>query len=119
MTYVDGFVIPVPEANKSAYERMAAKAAPIFIEHGALQVVENWGDDLPKGTTTDFWMAVKAEEGETIVFSWITWPSKEAREKGNATVMADPRFAEMMGSNVFNGKRMIFSGFQTIVDVKG
>jgi uncharacterized protein YbaA (DUF1428 family) len=119
MTYVDGFVIPVPEANKGAYERMAALAAPIFVEHGAVHVVENWGDDLPKGETTDFWRAVKAEEGETIVFSWITWPSKEARDAGNAAVMTDPRFSEMMGSNVFDGKRMIFIGFQTIVDVKG
>ena len=118
MSYVDGFVIPVPEANKQAYNEMAAKAAPIFIEHGAIHVVENWGDDLAKGETTDFYMAVKAEEGETVVFSWITWPSKEARNAGNDAAMKDERFAEMMGNNVFNGKRMIYSGFENIVDVK-
>jgi uncharacterized protein YbaA (DUF1428 family) len=119
MTYVDGFIIPVPRANKATYEEMAALAAPIFIEHGAVHVVENWGDDVAKGETTDYFMAVKAEEDENIVFSWISWPDKETRDKGNESAMADARFAAMMGSNVFDGKRMIYSGFQTIVDVKG
>jgi uncharacterized protein YbaA (DUF1428 family) len=119
MTYVDGFVIPVKETNKEAYREMAAIAAPIFIEHGALHVVENWGEDVIKGHTTDYFRAVKAEEGENIVFSWITWPSKEARDAGNTAAMADERFTAMMGSTIFDGKRMIFSGFQTIVDVKG
>lgn len=118
MNYVDGFIIPVPEGKKEDYRRMAAMAAPIFIEHGATEVVENWGDDLLKGHTTDFYMAVKAQEGETVVFSWITWPSKEARDAGNAAAMADERFNDMMGNEVFDGKRMVFSGFQTIVNVK-
>lgn len=118
MSYVDGYLIPVPEANREAYAKMATFAAPIFIEHGALSVVENWGDDLMKGETTDFFMAVKAEPGENVVFSWITWPSKQARDAGNAAAMADPRFEEFEGTNVFNGKRMIYSGFQTIVDMK-
>ena len=116
MTYVDGFVIPVPEANKHAYMEMAAKAAPIFIEHGALHVVENWGDDVAKGETTDFYMAVKAEAGETVVFSWITWPSKEARNAGNDAAMKDARFAEMMGNNVFDAKRMIYGGFELMLE---
>ena len=118
MTYVDGFVIPVHESKKDAYRAMAAKAAPIFIEHGALAVVENWGDDLMKGHTTDYYRAVQAGEGESVVFSWITWPSKEARDAGNAAAMADERFDDMMGQDVFDGKRMIFSGFQTIVSVE-
>ena len=116
MTYVDGFLIPVPEAKKDDYRRMAEMAAPIFIEYGALHVSENWGDDLMKGKTTDFYMAVKAEEGENIVFSWITWPDKETRDRGNKAAMEDPRFKEWEGVEVFDGKRMIFSGFSNLVD---
>jgi uncharacterized protein YbaA (DUF1428 family) len=119
MTYVDGFVIPVPHRNKAAYEKLAAFAAPIFIEYGAIHVVENWGDDLMKGEVTDFYKAANAEDDENIVFSWITWPDKAARDKGNERAMADERFTEMMGNDIFSGKRMIYSGFQTIVDVKG
>lgn len=118
MTYVDGFLIPVPEAKKDDYRRMAEMAAPIFIEYGALHVSENWGDDLMKGKTTDFYMAVKAEEGENIVFSWITWPDKETRDRGNRAAMEDPRFKEWEGVEVFDGKRMIFSGFSNFVDQK-
>lgn len=118
MTYVDGYLIPVKNENREAYREMAQKAAPIFIEHGALHVVETWGDDLMRGKTTDFFMAVKAEEDENVVFSWISWPDKEARDKGNKASMEDPRFEEMFGTEVFDGKRMIYSGFQTIVDHK-
>lgn len=118
MTYVDGFIIPVPEGKKELYRQLAAFAAPIFIEHGALHVVETWGDDLMRGKTTDFYMAVKAEEGETVVFSWIVWPSKDARDAGNKAAMEDERFTEAMGKDIFDGKRMVFSGFSTIVDVK-
>ncbi|MCW3836637.1 DUF1428 domain-containing protein [Sphingomonas canadensis] len=115
MTYVDGFVAPVRVENKQAYIEMAAKAAPIFREHGALRIVECWGHDVPRGKTTDFFMAVKAEEGENVVFSWITWPSKEVRDAGWAKVMADERMkppAEMP----FDGKRMFWGGFETMVD---
>lgn len=118
MTYVDGYLIPVPESKKDEYRAMAEFAAPIFIEHGALHVVETWGDDLMRGKTTDFFMAVKADEGENVVFSWIVWPSKEARDKANKAVMEDERFKEWEGKEVFDGKRMIYSGFQTIVDLK-
>jgi uncharacterized protein YbaA (DUF1428 family) len=118
MPYVDGYVIPVKNANKEAYRAMAAMAAPVFIDHGALHVVENWGDDVPRGKTTDFWMAVKAEEGECVVFSWITWPSKEARDAGNAAAMADERLRDIGGMDLFDGKRIVFSGFQTIVEAK-
>ena len=115
MTYVDGFILPVPQDKKDAYRQMAATAAPIFREYGALHVMECWGNDLPRGKTTDFFMAVKAEENENVVFSWIVWPSKEARDTGWEKVMADERMkppAEMP----FDGKRMFWGGFEPIVD---
>ena len=115
MSYVDGFVIPVPTENKEAYRKLAADAAVIFRDHGALHVVECWGDDVPDGKVTDFRGAVKAEAGETVVFSWIVWPSKAARDEGNAKVMADPRM-DMGAEMPFDGKRMIFGGFEPIVD---
>lgn len=115
MAYVDGFIIPVREENREKYRAMADRAAPIFLEHGALEVVENWGDDLMRGKTTDFYMAVKAEPGETVVFSWITWPSRAARDAGNAACEADERFNDMMCSDVFDSQRMVYSGFETIV----
>ncbi|MDE2437266.1 MAG: DUF1428 domain-containing protein, partial [Sphingomonadales bacterium] len=74
--------------------------------------------NLIRGETTDFYMAVKAEPGENVVFSWITWPSREARDHGNKAAMADPRFAEFAPNEIFNGKRMIFSGFQNMLDVR-
>lgn len=118
MTYVDGFLIPVPQAHQAEYRRMAELAAAVFIENGALHVSENWGDDLMKGETTDFFRAVKAQDGENVVFSWITWPDRETRDRGNKAAMEDSRFAEFENTNVFDGKRMIFSGFQNMVDRK-
>ena len=91
MTYIDGFVVPVPADKKEAYRAMAAKAEPIFREYGATRLVECWGDDVPDGKVTDFKRAVKAEPGEIVVFSWIVWPSKAVRDEGNKTMMADPR----------------------------
>lgn len=114
MSYVDGFVIPVPTGNKEAYRELAAKAAPIFLEHGATRVVECWGDDVPDGKVTDFRRAVSAAEGEVVVFSWIVWPSKSARDEGNKKVMADPRMK--MDGAPFDGKRMIFGGFSMLFD---
>jgi len=117
MTYVDGFVIPVPEGKKQAYLEMAEKAAPIFREDGALSVVECWGDDLPEGKVTDFHKAVKAEEGENVVFSWITWPSKQVRDAGNAKAMADERMIMDDNADIpFDMKRIFFGGFETIVE---
>ena len=117
MSYVDGFVIPVPSDKKEAFLRMAAMAAPIFKEHGATRVVECWGDDVPDGKVTDFKGAVKAEPGETVVFSWIVWPSKEVRDAGNKKVMEDPRM-KPDGDMPFDGKRMIFGGFSVLVDTE-
>jgi uncharacterized protein YbaA (DUF1428 family) len=118
MTYVDGFVIPVPAGNRQAYKDVAAMAAPIWIEHGALRVVETWADDIKPGKTNDFRTAVIAEEGEEVVFSWIEWPSREARDAGNAKVMADPRMNFEGQEMPFSGARLIFGGFTTLLDVK-
>jgi len=116
--YIDGFVIPVPAGKKQAYRDLAAKAAPIFKEHGATQVVECWGDDVPDGKVTDFKGAVKAKGDESVVFSWIVWPSKEVRDKGNKKVMEDPRMKP--GPDMpFDGQRMIMGGFEVMVDTKG
>ncbi|MAP19277.1 MAG: DUF1428 domain-containing protein [Aurantimonas coralicida] len=115
MEYVDGFVVPVPAANKDAYREMAVKFAPLFKEFGALRMVECWGDDVPDGKVTDFRRAVQAEEGEVVVFSWITWPDKATRDAGMKRVMEDPRM-QPGGDMPFDGKRMIFGGFQVILD---
>jgi uncharacterized protein YbaA (DUF1428 family) len=116
MTYVDGFVLAVPTANRAAYQKMAEDAAVLFKEFGALKVVECWGDDVPEGKLTSFPMAVKCEENETVVFSWIVWPSREARDRGNKLVMEDPRMKPYMESCPFDGKRMIYGGFEMIVE---
>ncbi|WP_404336985.1 DUF1428 domain-containing protein [Sphingomonas sp. MMS12-HWE2-04] len=115
MSYIDGFVAPVREEKKQAYLDMAAKAAPIFREYGALRVVEGWGNDLPHGKTTDFFLAVKAEDGENVVFSWIVWPDKATRDAGWEKVMADERM-KPEGDMPFDGKRMFWGGFDPIVD---
>ncbi|HET7308366.1 MAG TPA: DUF1428 domain-containing protein [Gammaproteobacteria bacterium] len=114
MNYVDGFVVPVPADKKQAYLDSARKALPLFKEYGATRHVECWGDDVPDGKVTDFRRAVKAEDDEVIVFSWIEWPSKEARDAGMKKVMEDPRLG--VTDMPFDGKRMIFGGFQTIMD---
>jgi len=116
MSYVDGFLIAVPSGNKEAFRKQAANAAPVFLENGATRVVECWGDDVPDGKLTDFRRAVKAEEGEVVVFSWIEWPSKEARDAGMEKVMADPRMSPESMGDVFDGKRMIFGGFAPLLD---
>jgi uncharacterized protein YbaA (DUF1428 family) len=116
--YVDGFVIPVPADRKEEYREMAVKVAPVFIEHGAERIVECWGDDVPHGKTTDFYGAVKAEEGETVVFSWIIWPSREARDSGNARLMEDERM-KPSGEAPFDMKRLIYGGFEPLLDVGG
>ncbi len=114
MSYVDGFVVPVPADKREAYLKVAAAAAPIFKEHGALRIVECWGHDIPDGEVTDFKKAVKAEEAENVVFSWIVWPSKEARDAGNKKVMSDPRLTGM--EMPFDGKRMFWGGFEMFID---
>jgi uncharacterized protein YbaA (DUF1428 family) len=116
MDYVDGFVAPVSTAKREEYREFAEKAAAIFRKHGALRVVECWGDDVPQGKLTSFPLAVKLEPGETAVFSWITWPSRAARDEGMKSAMAEPSFQPGANPMPFDGKRMIFGGFQMIVD---
>ena len=113
MNYLDGFVAAVPLAKKEAFVKHATDAAVVFKEYGALNVVESWGDDVPEGQLTSFPMAVKLEAGETVVFSWIQWPSKAVRDSAWEKIMADPR---MQNTEMpFDGKRMIYGGFQIIM----
>lgn len=115
MNYVDGYVIAVPTANKATYLAMAEKMAGLFKENGAINVVECWGDDVPPGKLTSFPLAVKAEANETVVFSWITWPSKEVRDAGMKKAMEDPRMGSPDDPMPFDGKRMIFGGFTVLL----
>jgi uncharacterized protein YbaA (DUF1428 family) len=114
MTYVDGFVIPVPSDKKDGYKKVASDVWPIFKEHGALRVVECWGDDVPDGKVTDFKRAVQAEANENVVFSWIIWPSKAVRDDAHKKIFEDSRMKSM--EMPFDGKRMIFGGFEILLD---
>ena len=116
MSYVDGFLIPVPASKKKEFMAQAAKMAPIFKELGAKRVVECWGDDVPDGKVTDFKGAVKAKDDEIVVFSWVEYPSKEVRDAANKRMREDSRMKEMGEHMPFDGKRMIFGGFAPILD---
>ncbi|MGL4766870.1 MAG: DUF1428 domain-containing protein [Formosimonas sp.] len=117
MNYIDGFVTPVPSDKKDEYLKHAQTAADLLKEHGALRLVECWGDDVPEGKLTSFSMSVQRQENEIVVFSWMVWPSKEARDAGWEAAMADPRMADFGQNMPFDGKRMIYGGFQVILDV--
>jgi uncharacterized protein YbaA (DUF1428 family) len=114
MAYIDGFVTAVPIAGKQAYIDHVRAAAPVFKEHGALRIVEAWGDDVPAGKVTDFRRAVQAQDEEAVLFSWIEWPSREIRDEAMRKVLADSRILNL--EVPFDGKRMIFGGFQPIFD---
>ena len=116
MTCVDGFVAAVPAANKDAYRKHAEAAAKVFKEHGALSMVECWGDDVPEGEVTSFPKAVDCRSDETVCFSWILWPSREVRNEAMPKIMADPRLHPDANPMPFDGKRMIYGGFEVIVD---
>ena len=118
MTYVEGFVAAVPTANKEAYRKHAADAAPLFREFGASRMVENWGDDVPRGKVTDFQGAVQAKDDETVVFSWFEYPDKATRDAANQKMMSDSRMKGMGETMPFDGKRMIMGGFDSIIDEK-
>jgi uncharacterized protein YbaA (DUF1428 family) len=115
--YVDGFVLPVPIAQLAAYRRMARTASKVWMEHGALSYRECVADDVKPGKSTSFPQAVKLKDGETVIFAWVTYPSRRARDRINAKVVADPRLAAMMDPQAmpFDGKRMSWGGFKTIV----
>ena len=115
MPYVDGFVVAVPKANIEAYKAMSLKAGEVWKEHGALSFVENVGDDTPYGEVTSFPRAVQAKEDEVVVFSWITYESREARDRINGQIMADERIESLMKDAPFDGKRMIYGGFATLL----
>ena len=114
MNYVDGFVTPVQTDKRATYLQHAKTAAAVFKEYGALSVVECWGDDVPEGKLTSFPLAVQRKEGETVVFSWITWPSRSVRDQGMKKVMEDPRITGM--EMPFDGKRLIYGGFEMILN---
>ena len=117
MSYIDGFVIAAPTANRQEVIDYAARFDPIFIAFGALRVVEAWGVDVPHGKLTDFYRAVDAKDDETVMFSWIEWPDKATRDAGMQKMMEDPR----MGADnplPFDGKRMIFGTFENVLDLK-
>ena len=118
MTYIEGFVLAVPTANKDEYRKHASEAAPLFKDFGVTRMVENWGDDVPKGKVTDFQGAVQAKDDETVVFSWFEYPDRKTRDAANAKMMSDPRMEEMGKNMPFDGKRMIIGGFDSFVDEK-
>jgi uncharacterized protein YbaA (DUF1428 family) len=119
MKYVDGYVLPVPRKNLTAYRRMAQKAGKIWREYGALQFCECVGDDLKTKMAVSFPQTIKLKAGEAVVFSWIMFKSRAHRDSVNAKVMKDPRLAKMMDvkSMPFDSKRMVYGGFKTVVDL--
>ncbi|MBA3540427.1 MAG: DUF1428 domain-containing protein [Deltaproteobacteria bacterium] len=120
MTYVDGFVVPVPKKQLPAYRLMAKKAGKVWRDHGALDYREWIADDVKPGKTTSFPQSVKLKTGETVVFSFIVYKSRADRDRVNAKVMSDPRLASMMDPKTmpFDGKRMIWGGFKLLVEAK-
>jgi len=111
MTYFEGFIVPVPKANKEAYRKHASDAAPLFQEFGVTRMVEAWGDDVADGKVTDFKKAVNAKDDEDVVFSWFEYPSKQERDAATDKFTNDPRMKEMGANMPFDGKRMIIGGF--------
>ena len=119
MSYIDGFVIAVPTANRDAFTAHARELDPIFLELGATRVIEGWGDDVPRGQVTDFYRAVAAKDDETVVFSWVEWPDKATRDAAMQKMMEDPRMDPANNPMPFDGKRMIFGGFNVAMEVGG
>jgi len=116
MSYIDGFVIAVPVANRDKFIAHAETFDAIFLEFGAIRVMECWADDVPDGKLTDFRRAVQAKDDEAVVFSWIEWPDKATRDAGMAKFVKDPRMDDA-SQCPFDGKRMIFGGFAPVVEV--
>ena len=117
MSYVDGFVIPVSRDKIDAYKALARKAGEVWKEHGAIAYVECIGDDVPYGKLTSFPRAVQAKDDEIVAFSWIVYQSRAQRDEINAKVMADPRLKAEMSNMPFDGKRMIYGGFETFLEL--
>lgn len=119
MAYVDGFILPLPTSNIEKYREVAARAGAIWREHGALQFRECIAEDVKPGKLTSFPQAVNLEDGETVIFSWIVYESREKRDEVNDKVMKDPRMADLMKPEAmpFDGKRMVYGGFDMLVDL--
>jgi uncharacterized protein YbaA (DUF1428 family) len=119
MSYVDGFVVPVPKAQLAAYRRLIRRSGKVWKEHGALQYVECVADDVKPGKVTSFPQAVKLKDDEVVVFSWIVYASRRERDRINKAVMADPRLADMMDPKTlpFDGKRMFWGGFKPMIEL--
>lgn len=125
MTYIDGFVIACPEANRDKFIEHARLGDAVFMELGALRIVECWGDDVRDGHTTDFRRAVQAQDGEAVLFSWIEWPDKATRDAAMARMQemmtdpskVDPRMDPEKNPMPFDGKRLIFGGFVPVVEL--
>lgn len=117
MSYVDGFVIAVPNANKQKFIDHARTFDVLFLEFGATRVVEAWGDDVPDGKQTDFRRAVQATDGESVVFSWVEWPDKATRDAAMKKMMDDPRMDPATNPMPFDGKRMIYGGFSRVLEL--
>ena len=126
MSFIDGYVIAVPTENKEKFIDHGNNADSVFMDLGAIRVVECWGEDVPKGETTDFHRAVQAKENESIVFSWVEWPDRETREKAMEKMnfwmenpeQCDPRMDPEKHPMPFDGKRLIYGGFETLIDLK-
>jgi uncharacterized protein YbaA (DUF1428 family) len=118
MSYVDGYVLPVPKKNVAAYRRMARKAGKVWRDHGAIEYIECVADDVKPGKHTSFPQSVKLKSGETVVFAYIVYKSRAHRDRVNAKVMKDPRLKNMMDPKAmpFDGKRMFWGGFKVLVD---
>ncbi len=119
MSYVDGFVIPVPKENVEAYKKMSLECGKVWKEYGALEFRECIGDDVPPGKVTSFPLSVDLQDGESVVFSWIVYASRAARDDINEKVMKDPRIAHYMDPKnmPFDGKRMVWGGFEMMIDL--
>lgn len=111
--FIDGFVVPVAKGERETFRAFAEVCDPVFIEHGACWIMEAWGVDIPEGKLTDFRRAVQAKPDEEVVFSWVQWPDRAARDAGNQKIMNDPRLADK--EMPFDGRRLIFGGFEPVV----
>lgn len=118
MSYVDGFVLAVPTANREKFITHARTGDAVFMEYGALRVVECWGDNVPHGTQTDFFRCMQAREDETVVFSWIEWPDKATRDAAMEKMMDDPRMDPATNPMPFDGKRLIYGGFVPVLELQ-
>lgn len=122
MSYIDGFVIAVPSANRQAFIDHAEKADSVFMELGATRILECWGNEVPDGKLTDFRRAVDAKESETVVFSWVEWPDKITRDAAmgrmEEMMKTDPRFNPETNPMPFDGARLIYGGFEPVVELK-